>query len=140
MFLIIDKNTAASILVFVILMLLLIMTVYCMIMSYKLLFFNDQKYRIVMKDSLSLLIIPTLVNLFSNDLSQEQLIGNYILIFILFCYYLFIELFELKTDMAFGKKYFIISIIFVFILILITAALMLMILLKLHVLDILRQI
>ena len=137
MFLIIDKNTAASILVFVILMLLLIMTVYCMIMSYKLLFFNDQKYRVVMKDSLSLLIIPTLVNLFSNDLSQEQLIGNYILIFILFCYYLFIELFELKTDMAFGKKYFI---IFVFILILITAALMLMILLKLHVLDILRQI
>lgn len=79
---------SSVILVILVAIILLVITIYCALMSHKLKFFNDKKFRIIFKDSLALIIIPLLVNIFSNKLKLKAYVTCVILLILLFIAYL----------------------------------------------------
>ena len=54
---------SSLILVILVAIILLVITIYCALMSHKLKFFNDKKFRIIFKDSLALIIMVQYKNL-----------------------------------------------------------------------------
>lgn len=80
--------------IFYLLLILLVISIYCTIMSFTFLSFNDRKYRIILKDILSLIIIPIIVNIFSNKMPYSQLRLNLAILAILILYYIFIDIAE----------------------------------------------
>ena len=79
---------SSLILVILVAIILLVITIYCALMSHKLIFFNDAKFRTIFKDSLALIIIPLLVNIFSNKLKLKTYVTCVILLSLLFVAYL----------------------------------------------------
>lgn len=79
---------SSLILVILVAIILLVITIYCALMSHKLIFFNDAKFRTIFKDSLALIIIPLLVNIFSNKLKLKTYVTCVILLILLFIAYL----------------------------------------------------
>lgn len=71
-----------------VLVILLIIAIYCIWMYHKLKFFNDTKARIIFKDTLSLVIIPLLVNVFGNKLHKNMCIMSLSVLILLFILYL----------------------------------------------------
>ena len=78
----------SSLILVILVAIILLVTIYCALMSHKLKFFNDKKFRIIFKDSLALIIIPLLVNIFSNKLKLKAYVTCVILLILLFIAYL----------------------------------------------------
>lgn len=91
----------AIIIVVSFLLILLVMTVYCTIMSYSHLSFYDKTYRMIIKDCLTLIIVPILVNIFSNKLSAQDLENSSIVLILLILYYILLDIFELNDSDSF---------------------------------------
>lgn len=91
----------AMIIVVSFLLILLVMTVYCTIMSYSYLSFYDKTYRMIIKDCLTLIIVPILVNIFSNKLSAQDLENSSIVLILLILYYILLDIFELNDSDSF---------------------------------------
>lgn len=83
---------SSFILLILVLIVLLILAIYCIWMSCKLKFFNDTKARIIFKDTLSLIIIPLLVNVFGNKLHKHMYITSLIILVLLFILYLLADI------------------------------------------------
>lgn len=110
--------------IFYLLLILLVISIYCTIMSFTFLSFNDRKYRIILKDVLSLIIIPIIVNIFLNKMPYSQLRLNLAILIILILYYIFIDIAEFGVNRSsLAIEYFIVSLVMVILLLFVLVAL-----------------
>lgn len=107
------------IIIFLISILLVLFMFYTAWLSAKFKNFDDSKYLLIIKDLSSLIILPLLINIFSNQLTKKILYVTYGLILILFGLYIYVDIhLSVRKKSKFADPY-IVKIIVIVILILI---------------------
>lgn len=97
---------------------LLIIFIYCAWATDHIQRFNSEKYRVVIKDMIGLLIIPLIINIFSNQLTITDFKTSIFLLIALFILYLVADLWDAAStnDIHTIKHFIVIMGILVFIL------------------------
>lgn len=102
------------IIIFLISILLVLFMFYTAWLSAKFKNFDDSKYLLIIKDLSSLIILPLLINIFSNQLTKKILYVTYGLILILFGLYIYADIhLSVRKKSKFADPYIVKTIVIV---------------------------